>query len=249
MPQRAKATQKTMPHNITEAPKLELEPESSPTGPCEASGEELAGAVTGEALLDGIVTGDCAGVAELEGIPAGDSGVGETDGTSATGGAPTGLLTGATTGVSAVGEGVAGDGTGGGDTLLDGLGAGETEDGAGDFAGGVAAGEGVDAVGEAAGEGVDAVGETAGDFEIGDEVGDFAGDAVGDAGECAGGVAGDGGSAGECAVALGDGAGALSARTETECVNNTTRMKNGSNNLLFIFGVFKDSLLEKYEDD
>lgn len=127
----AKATQRANPHKIPGAPKVELEPESSPTGPCEVSGEELAGAVPGEALLDGSVTGESAGVAELEGMPAGASGVGEAVGTSATGGAPTGLLTGATAGVSVAGGGVAGggvagDGTGGGDPLFDGLEAGET---------------------------------------------------------------------------------------------------------------------------
>lgn len=98
---------------------MELEPESSPTEPCELSGEELAGAVPGEALVDGSVIGEPAGTAD-EGIPVEDSGVGA----SATGGAPTGELTGAT-----VGGGVAGDGAGGEETLLDGLEAGGTDDG------------------------------------------------------------------------------------------------------------------------
>lgn len=120
-----------MPHKRPGAPKLELEPESS-AAPGDDSGEELAGAVPGAVLLDGIVvTGASAGVAELVGTPAEASGgEEEADGPFATVGAATGLLTGDTAGVSAVGGGVAGDGTGGGeDTLLDGLEAGETEDG------------------------------------------------------------------------------------------------------------------------
>ncbi|TKY47033.1 hypothetical protein E2542_SST29087 [Spatholobus suberectus] len=112
----AKATQSATPHKIIGAPKLVLEPDSSPTEACELSGEELAGAVPGEALVDGRVSGEPAGVAELEGMPV--------DGASATGGAPTGLLTGAT-----AGGGVAGDGAGGEGILLDGLEAGEIEDG------------------------------------------------------------------------------------------------------------------------
>lgn len=94
---------------------MELEPDSSPTG--ELSGEELAGAVPGAALLDGSVAGEPAGVAELEGIPV--------EGASATAGDPTGLLTGATDG----GVVAAGEGDGGEDTFFDGLDAGETGDG------------------------------------------------------------------------------------------------------------------------
>lgn len=82
------------PKNIEAA--VELAPDISPTEPCEFSGEELAGAVSGEAPLDGSVMGEPAGVAELEGIPAEDSGVGA----SATG-----------------------DGAGGEETFLAGLGA------------------------------------------------------------------------------------------------------------------------------
>lgn len=114
----AKATQSATPPKIIGALHLELEPDSSPTEPRELSGE-LAGAVPGEALLDGSVIGEPAGTAD-EGIPAGESGVGA----SATGGVPTGELTGAT-----VGGGVAGDGAGGEETLLEGLEAGGTEDG------------------------------------------------------------------------------------------------------------------------
>lgn len=230
-----KAAQRAMPHKMTGAPKLELELESSPTGPCDVSGEELAGAVPGGVLLDGSVSGDPAGVAELEGMPAEASGGEETDGPSVTAGASTGLLTGETDG-----GGVAGDGTGGEDTLLDGLEAGETEDGgwtAGDFAGG-----------DVAGGGEDPVGETAGVCEGGDKVGDFAGDALEAAGECAGGVADEGGFAGGCeADDLGEGAGALSARTETEeVVKNIASTKSGRMNL-FIFGVLWG--FGKYEDE
>lgn len=121
MPQKDKANQRAAPHKIAGAPKFELEPESSAAGPGEFPGEELDDAVPGGDLLDGRVAGESPGVAELEGIPAEEaSGGEETDGPS------TGLLTGAT---AAVGGGVAGDGTGGEDTLLDGLTAGETEDG------------------------------------------------------------------------------------------------------------------------
>lgn len=78
-------------------------------------------------MLDGKVAGESAGVAELEGMPPEEaSGGEESDGPSVTVGAPTGLLTGAT---AAVGGGMDGDGTGGEDTLVDGLIAGETEDG------------------------------------------------------------------------------------------------------------------------
>lgn len=241
MPQIAKATQRAMPHKITGAAKIELEPESSPAGPWEVSGEELAGAVTGDVLLDGSVAGESDGVAELEGIPAEASGGEETDGTSATAGASTGLLTGVTAGVAAVGGGVVGDATGGEDTLLDGLEAGETEDGgwtAGDFAGGVVAGGGEDPVGEIVGV-----------CEGGDKVGDFAGDVLETVGECAGGMAEEGGFTGGGWVVddFSEGAGALSAWMETEeVVKNRASTKSGKN--LFIFGDFEDEWKRKMEN-
>lgn len=170
-------------------------------------------------------------------MPAGEaSGVWEADGTSATGGAPTGLLTGATAGVSAAGGGVAWDGAGGGDPLLEGLEAGEigTEDGgwaAGDFAVGADAGDGGR---------TDPDGETSGVCEGGDKVGDFAGDALWFAGECAGGFAVEGGFAGDGdADDLGEGEGAFSAWTETEDVKNSARRRSGRK-LLFIFGVLEE---------
>ncbi|KAL5077363.1 hypothetical protein RYX36_016347, partial [Vicia faba] len=126
--QNDKATQRATPPKTTGAPEIDHEPESSPIGPGEeVSGEELDGAVPGGDLVDGSVAGESAGVAELEGIPPEEeaSGGEETDGPSVNDGASTGLLTGAT---AVVGGGVAGDGTGGEDTLVDGLIAGETED-------------------------------------------------------------------------------------------------------------------------
>ena len=86
---------------------------------------------------------------------------------------------------------------------------------AGDFAGGLVAGGGVEPDGE-----------TAGDCEGGDKVGDFAGGA--------GWVAGEGGLAvGDEGDDLGEGAGALSARTEHKDVKNNANTKSGRN-LLFI---------------
>jgi hypothetical protein len=113
---------------------------------------------------------------------------------------------------------------------LDGLVAGETEDGgwtAGDFAGGAVAGGGVDPVGEIVGV-----------CEGGDKVGDFAGDVLETAGDCTGGIeTEDGGFAGGCETDdLGEEAGALSARTKIKVVKNIESTKSEKN--LFIFEVF-----------
>lgn len=119
----------------------------------------LAGAGIGGLPVDGNTIGESDGVAELEGISPGASGVEAISGPSATGGAPIGLDTGALTGEETVGGGVA--------TAGDGVGEEPPEDGltaggvAGDFAGetaGAVAG-GVDTGGEAFG------GEEAGDFD------------------------------------------------------------------------------------
>lgn len=80
-------------HITTGAPYTELAPESSPAGLCEVSGDELAGAIPGEPLLDGSVTG----AAELEGIFAEVSGVAAVAGPSAAAGLLTGVPTGAAT--------------------------------------------------------------------------------------------------------------------------------------------------------
>ncbi|KAM4092179.1 hypothetical protein ACB094_06G018300 [Castanea mollissima] len=222
---------------------FESEPDSSLTGPGAFSGEELAGAVVG-VLLFGTTTGASAGVAELDGMPAGVSGVAALVGACGKFGAPTGTDSGALAG-DEIGVGrLTGDGIGG-DPFADGLGVGET-DCAGDFAGetdGDFAG-GVDNVGEIAG--VDVGGDKVGDFEgdageiVGVDVGgDKAGDFEGDAGEIVGvDVGGDnagevvGEVAGECEglvgeidgegdfvgvgveFGLGDGEGALSACTK-----------------------------------
>lgn len=218
MPQKDNAIQRAKPLKTIGAPKLDLEPESSAAaGPCEVSGEELAGEVPGDLLEGSVAAGESAGVAELEGMPAEEaSGGDETDGAS------TGLLTGDTT---AVGGELAGDETGGvEDTLLEGLIAGETEDGgwtAGDFAGGAVAGGGVDA---------DPDGETAGVCEGGDKVGDFAGDAGEFVGET---ETEDGGFA--VTDDLGEEAGAFCAN---KTVNNIESTKSENN--LFIFEVFED---------
>lgn len=112
---------------------------------------------------------------------------------------------------------------------MDGLIAGETEDGGstvGDFAGG----------------GVDPDGEIAGVCEGGDKVGDFAGDALEAVGDCTGETETvEGGFAGGRETGdLGEEAGALSARTKTEdVVKNIESSKSESK--LFIFGVFENS--------
>jgi len=218
-PQKDNATQRATPLKTTGAPKLDLEPESSAAaGPCEVSGEELAGEVPGDLLDGSVAAGESAGVAELEGMPADEASGGEE-----TDGASTGLLTGDT---AAVGGELAGDETGGvEDTLLEGLIAGETDDGgwtAGDFAGGAVVGGGVDA---------DPDGETAGVCEGGDKVGDFAGDAGEFVGETE-----EGGFAGEGVTDdLGEEAGAFCAN---KTVNNIESTKSEYN--LFIFEVFED---------
>nr|POE45715.1 hypothetical protein CFP56_05604 [Quercus suber] len=183
------------PLKITRTLFFESEPDSSLTGPGAASGEEIAGAVLG-VLLFGTTTGASAGVAELDGMPAGVSGVAALVGGCGRFGAPTGTDSGGLAGdETGVGR-LTGDGIGE-DPFADGLGVGET-DSAGGFAGDLA-GEtegdfagGVDNGGEIAG--VDVGGDKAGDFEgdageiVGVDVGgDKAGDVVGEvAGECEG---------------------------------------------------------------
>jgi hypothetical protein len=113
--------------------------------------------------------------------------------------------------------------------LLDGLIAGETEDGgwtAGDFAGRDVAG------------GVDPDGEIVGVCEGGDKVGDFAGDVLETTGDCTGGIeTEDGGFTGGCETDdLGEEAGALSPRTKIKVVKNIESTKSEKN--LFIFEVF-----------
>lgn len=94
-------------------PYFKLEPEeSSLDGPCADSGDRLDGAGIGGLPLDGNIPGDPAGVAELEGMPAGSEGVAAISGASATGETPTGLFAGAVTGVLA-GEAMVGGGVGG----------------------------------------------------------------------------------------------------------------------------------------
>lgn len=92
-----------------------------------------------------------------------------------------------------------------------------------------------------AGVGADPDGEIAGVAEGGGKDGDFAGDAMGFAGDCGGETAGDGDLLGVGAVVvdddLGEGAGALSARTKTEEVTNRPIMKIKSE--VFIFSTRK----------
>lgn len=210
----AKAAQRASPVRITGPPYMVVEPESSATGPCAVSGDKLdpAGAGLGGLLLEGKISGDSAGVAELEGTLA--------DGTSATAGELAGLPdgddaggedagvddAGEFTGPPADGEGVAGEGTGA-DSLDDGVGAGETAVGGvlvpGDCTGGLAGGCNGEAVGLVFGE-AGIVGEIFGD---GEASGDFDGDAWGLAGEVAGTAVFAG--AGDKGVDLGAGAGAL----------------------------------------
>ncbi|KAM3743982.1 hypothetical protein ACB098_06G017300 [Castanea mollissima] len=246
---------------------FESEPDSSLTGPGAFSGEELAGAVVG-VLLFGTTTGASAGVAELDGMPAGVSGVAALVGACGKFGAPTGTDSGALAG-DEIGVGrLTGDGIGG-DPFADGLGVGETDcagETDGDFAGGV------DNVGEIAG--VDVGGDKVGDFEgdageiVGVDVGgDKAGDFEGDAGEIVGvDVGGDnagevvGEVAGECEglvgeidgegdfvgvgveFGLGDGEGALSACTKPlllcETETHKTKMESTTRQC-FIFFVWK----------
>ena len=242
---------------------FESEPDSSLTGPGAVSGEEIAGAVLGE-LLFGTTTGASAGVAELDGMPAGVSGVAALVGGCGKFGAPTGTDSGALAGV------VAGDVTGvgrltgegiGEDPFADGLGVGET-DCAGGFAGVVAgdfAGEtdgdfagGVDNGGEIAG--VDVGGDKAGDFEgdageiVGVDVGgDKAGEVVGEvAGECEG-LVGEVDGEGEfvgvgVGFGFGDGEGALSACTKPllcETETHKTKMESTTRQCIIIFFVWK----------
>ena len=242
---------------------FESEPDSSLTGPGAVSGEEIAGAVLGE-LLFGTTTGASAGVAELDGMPAGVSGVAALVGGCGKFGAPTGTDSGALAGV------VAGDVTGvgrltgegiGEDPFADGLRVGET-DCAGGFAGVVAgdfAGEtdgdfagGVDNGGEIAG--VDVGGDKAGDFEgdageiVGVYVGgDKAGEVVGEvAGECEG-LVGEVDGEGEfvgvgVGFGFGDGEGALSACTKPllcETETHKTKMESTTRQCIIIFFVWK----------
>lgn len=233
---------------------FESEPDSSLTGPGAFSGEELAGAVVG-VMLFGTTTGASAGVAELDGMPAGVSGVAALVGACGKFGAPTGTDSGVLAGA------VAGDETGvgrltgdgvGGDPFADGLGVGET-DCAGDFAGetdGDFAG-GVDSGGEIAG--VDVGGDKAGDFEgdageiVGVDVGgDKAGEVVGEvAGECeglVGEVDGEGDFVGVgvgVEFGLGDGEGALSACTKPlllcETETHKTKMESTTRQCFIFF--------------
>jgi len=198
---------------------FESEPDSSLTGPGAVSGEEIAGAVLG-VLLFGTTTGASAGVAELDGMPAGVSGVAAVVGGCGRFGAPTGTDSGALAGVVAGDETGVGRLTGDGigeDPFADGLGVGETDCAgvvAGDLAGetdGDFAG-GVDNGGEIAG--VDVGGDKAGDFEgdageiVGVDVGgDKAGEVVGEvAGECEG-LVGEVDGEGEFVVGVGVGFG------------------------------------------
>ncbi|KAF3961384.1 hypothetical protein CMV_013992 [Castanea mollissima] len=226
---------------------FESEPDSSLTGPGAFSGEELAGAVVG-VLLFGTTTGASAGVAELDGMPAGVSGVAALVGACGKFGAPTGTDSGALAG-DEIGVGrLTGDGIGG-DPFADGLGVGETDcagETDGDFAGGV------DNVGEIAG--VDVGGDKAGDFEgdageiVGVDVGgDNAGEVVGEvAGECEGLVGeidGEGDFVGVgVEFGLGDGEGALSACTKPLLLCDTethkTKMESTTRQC-FIFFVWK----------
>ncbi|KAI4306217.1 hypothetical protein L6164_029510 [Bauhinia variegata] len=156
------------------------------------------------------------------------------DGTSAAGGAPAGveagLLAGVAAGVAtgvATGEAAVGER----EPLVDGLGAGEAEDGewaVGDFAGVAPAGVGTDPDG-------DIVGVDVG----GDKFGDFAGDGVGLAGDCVGEVGGVGDFAGGgMVVDPGEGAGALSACTNAKKAIQRPNMESTSN--VFIFGTWKN---------
>ena len=97
---------------MTPTPYLESEPDlSSLAGPSAAlSGDRLAGAGCGGLLLDGNIVGDFDGVSD-EGMLE-DEGVAAISGVSATGGAATGLVFGALTGV-ATGEATVGAGVDG----------------------------------------------------------------------------------------------------------------------------------------
>lgn len=173
----------------------------------------------GGLLLDGKIAGLSAGVDELEGILAEDSGV-------PTGANVGGELAGVDAGGVAIGGEVVGDRTGG------------LEE-----AGGVAAGDwagGGLAVGVAAGGSVDADGEVAGVTDGGDDEGDFEVDATGGVEEVVGGFPGDRGVAdGED---FGDGEGALSAFPEIDTKRN--KIKNKMNLLIFfLFSLYMLSLL------
>jgi len=234
---------------------FESEPDSSLTGPGAVSGEEIAGAVLG-VLLFGTTTGASAGVAELDGMPAGVSGVAAVVGGCGRFGAPTGTDSGALAGVVAGDETGVGRLTGDGigeDPFADGLGVGETDCAgvvAGDLAGetdGDFAG-GVDNGGEIAG--VDVGGDKAGDFEgdageiVGVDVGgDKAGEVVGEvAGECEG-LVGEVDGEGEfvgvgVGFGFGDGEGALSACTKPllcETETHKTKMESTTRQCIIFF--------------
>jgi len=215
---------------IRASPYFESEPESSPTGPCAVSGEELAGAGLGGLPLDGSETG-----ASLDGTLAEASGVAELAGT--------GVVTGALTGAVAGDETGTGDETGD-DPFVDGLGVGETDvaggiagdlagESDGDFAGGETDGDlagGVDTGGETVG--VDVGGEVVGEFEVG--VGLVAGEMAGEEfGEVGGEVDGEGEFVG---VGFGEGAGALSACTTPECEIHKTNIESTTRSQCIIFG-------------
>lgn len=141
--QNDRAAQTASPLRTIGNSRIEIAAEvSSATGPCEVSGDKLAGADIGSLPVEGNIPGDSDGVAELEGM------LEDFAGTSATAGEYAGVVTGVATG-----EGVAIDGVSAGEMVVagevaigdwtgevDGLDLGVEDEDTGDFAG-VEAGE------------------------------------------------------------------------------------------------------------